>query len=95
MAGTMALMPACLAESAAAVKSTLPKGTVVSMTPTLPPACWNESPVEMAARLDDGEMPYPYEPSTVPPCALRKLPISVLTGYLGSTLPSSEANMFV
>ncbi len=57
MAGTMALMPFCLATSASAVKSTLPKGTVVSRTPTLPPACWNDCAVPMAARLEDGEMP--------------------------------------
>ena len=59
MAGTIALTPSCLATSASAVKSTPPKGTVVLRTPTLPPACWNDCPVAMAARLDDGEMPYP------------------------------------
>ena len=52
----MALMLCCLATSAALVKSTLPKGTVVSSTPTLPPACSNDWAVPMAARLDDGEM---------------------------------------
>ena len=40
-------------------------------------------------------MLYPYVPITVPPCCLRNNPAPVLTGYLGSTLPSSEANMFV
>ena len=40
-------------------------------------------------------MPYPYAPSTVPPCAFKMASISVLAGYFGSTLPSSEANMFV
>ena len=95
MAGTIALTPFCLATSASGVNATLPNGTVVLRTPTLPPAFLNESAVAMAARLEEGEIPYPYEASTVPPWALRKLPICVLTGYFGSTLPSSEANMLV
>ena len=49
----------------------------------------------MADRLDEGEIPYPYEQMTVPPWAFMKAPMEVLTGYLGSTLPTSEANMFV
>ena len=57
MAGTMALIPSCLAVSAALVKSTLPKGTDVSRTPTLPPACWKDCAVCSAARADEGEMP--------------------------------------
>ena len=31
----------------------------------------------------------------MPPCAFMKAPMAVLTGYLVSTLPTSEANMFV
>jgi hypothetical protein len=56
MAGEMALTPFFLATNASLVKSTPPKGTVVSSTPTLPPACLNESAVAMAALLDEGEM---------------------------------------
>ena len=75
--------------------ATEPKGMDVSSTPDLPPACTNDRFVPMADRLDEGEMPYPYEQSTVPPCAFMKAPMAVLTGYLVSTLPTSEANMFV
>ena len=49
----------------------------------------------MADRLEEGEMPYPYEQITVPPWAFMNPPIPVLTGYVGSTLPASAANMFV
>ena len=75
--------------------ATEPNGMDVSSTPDLPPACTNERFVPTADRLDDGEMPYPYEQTTVPPCAFMKAPMAVLTGYLVSTLPTSEANMFV
>ena len=40
-------------------------------------------------------MLYPYEQTTVPPWAFMNDPMFVLTGYLGSTLPTSAANMFV
>ena len=48
-----------------------------------------------ADRLDEGEMQYPYEQTTVPPWAFMNAPMDVLTGYLGSRLPTSEANMLV
>jgi hypothetical protein len=40
-------------------------------------------------------MLYPYEATTVPPWDFKKVPIAVLTGYFGSTLPVSDANMLV
>src|ERR1700692_2933578 len=75
--------------------ATEPNGIVVSSTPSLPPACTKEATVPMADRDDDGEIPYPYEHTTVPPWAFMKPPMAVLTGYLGFTLPASEANMLV
>ena len=67
----------------------------MSSTPSLPPAWTNESTVPTADRLEDGEMLYPYEQTTVPPWAFMNAPIPVLTGYAGFTLPTSAANMFV
>src|ERR1700722_11161890 len=75
--------------------ATEPNGIDVSSTPALPPACTNERFVPTADRLDEGEIPYPYEQATVPPCAFMNAPMAVLTGYLSLTLPTSEANMFV
>ena len=75
--------------------ATEPKGIDVSNTPSLPPACLKESTVPMADRDDEGEIPYPYEQRTVPPWAFMNAPMDVLTGYLGSRLPTSDANMLV
>ena len=77
------------------VNATPPNGMDVSTTPTLPPACWNDCAVCSAARLDEGEIPYPYVASTLAPCDLKKTPACVLTGYFEFTLPASAANMLV
>ena len=51
------------------MNSTPPNGTEVSRIPALPPAWTKESTVPTADRVEDGEMLYPYEQTTVPPWA--------------------------
>ena len=60
MAGTIALTPFSLATSASLVKSTLPKGTVVfEHARPCPRRAGRTRRWLSAARLEDGEMPYP------------------------------------